>query len=132
MKGEYDFSKAEQGKFHVLTEDIRIPIYLDKNIKNKILEKPASPIGGIMHIEADLDPIHSQRLDELRVRMKRPIAEILAEAIDALYRKETPGEDEDAIIRRLKGRFSHIPPGESLANELIAERRQEALQEDRP
>jgi len=34
MKKEYDFSKAEQGKFYRPIEEIEIPIYLDKEIKN--------------------------------------------------------------------------------------------------
>jgi hypothetical protein len=86
-----------------------------------------------MHIEADLDPVHFQRLNELRARMNRPIVEILNEAIDMLYRKETPVvADEDAIVRRLKARFAHLPPGVSLADELIAERRQEASRENAP
>ncbi len=33
MKKEYDFSNAEQGKFYVPMEDIRLPIYLDKDIE---------------------------------------------------------------------------------------------------
>lgn len=86
-----------------------------------------------MHIEADLDPVHFQRLNELRARMNRPIVDILNEAIDVLYRRETPVvADEDAIVRRLKARFAHLPPGVSLADELIAERRQEASRENAP
>ena len=32
MKEEYDFSKAEQGKFYVPLEEIQMPIYLDKDV----------------------------------------------------------------------------------------------------
>jgi len=32
MKKEYDFSNAEQGKFYIQSEDIQMPIYLDKDI----------------------------------------------------------------------------------------------------
>lgn len=32
MKKEYDFSNAEQGKFYIPSEDIQMPIYLDKDI----------------------------------------------------------------------------------------------------
>ena len=86
-----------------------------------------------MHIETDLDPVRSQRLDELRARMNKPVAEILNEAIDTLYRRETPAApDEEAIVRRLRERFAHLPPGVSLADELIAERRQEASRENSP
>jgi hypothetical protein len=34
MKKEYDFSKAEQGKFYRPLEELDIPIYLDKEVKN--------------------------------------------------------------------------------------------------
>lgn len=33
MKKEYDFSKAEQGKFYRAIEELEIPIYLDKELK---------------------------------------------------------------------------------------------------
>ena len=33
MKNEYDFSKAEQGKFHRSIEELDIPIYLDKKVE---------------------------------------------------------------------------------------------------
>jgi hypothetical protein len=33
MKKEYDFSKAEQGKFYRPIEKLEIPVYLDKEIK---------------------------------------------------------------------------------------------------
>ncbi len=33
MKKEYDFSKAEQGKFYRPLEKLEIPIYLDKEVK---------------------------------------------------------------------------------------------------
>ncbi len=33
MRKEYDFSKAEQGKFYRPTEELEIPIYLDKKVK---------------------------------------------------------------------------------------------------
>ena len=32
MRKEYDFSKAEQGKFYVPLEEIQMPIYLDKDV----------------------------------------------------------------------------------------------------
>ena len=34
MKKEYDFSKAEKGKFYTPVEQIDLPIYLDKSIKD--------------------------------------------------------------------------------------------------
>lgn len=33
MEDEYDFSKAEQGKFYRPLEDIEIPVYLDKKVR---------------------------------------------------------------------------------------------------
>ncbi len=34
MKKEYDFTNAEQGKFYRPIEELDIPIYLDKEVKN--------------------------------------------------------------------------------------------------
>jgi hypothetical protein len=34
MKEEYDFTNAEQGKFYRPIEELDIPIYLDKEVKN--------------------------------------------------------------------------------------------------
>ncbi len=43
MENEYDFSKAEQGKFYRPIEELEIPVYLDKKVRNffnkKALEK---------------------------------------------------------------------------------------------
>ncbi len=39
MKKEYDFSKAEQGKFYRPIEKLEIPIYLDKEIKKFFTQK---------------------------------------------------------------------------------------------
>lgn len=38
MKQEYDFTKAEQGKFYRPIEDLDIPIYLDKEVKDYFLK----------------------------------------------------------------------------------------------
>jgi len=38
MKKEYDFTNAEQGKFYTPIEEIEIPIYLDNDIKNYLLQ----------------------------------------------------------------------------------------------
>ena len=40
-------------------------------------------------------------------------------------------ERREALERRLQERFAHIPPGVSLVDELIAERRAEADREER-
>lgn len=42
MKKEYDFSKAEQGKFYRPIEELEIPIYLDKEIKDFFSKKAMS------------------------------------------------------------------------------------------
>lgn len=34
MENEYDFSKAEQGKFYRPIEELDIPVYLDKKVRN--------------------------------------------------------------------------------------------------
>ena len=39
MKDEYDFTYAEQGKFYRPVEELEIPIYLDKEVKEFFLKK---------------------------------------------------------------------------------------------
>ena len=39
MKKEYDFSKAEQGKFYRPIEDLELPVYLDKKVKKFFVQK---------------------------------------------------------------------------------------------
>lgn len=39
MKDEYDFTGAEQGKFYRPIEELDIPIYLDKEVKEFFIEK---------------------------------------------------------------------------------------------
>lgn len=39
MQKEYDFSKAEQGKFYRPIEKLEIPIYLDKKVKEFFMKK---------------------------------------------------------------------------------------------
>ncbi len=39
-------------------------------------------------------------------------------------------QKRETVLRRLRQRFAHIPPGVSLADELIAERRAESRRED--
>lgn len=48
-----------------------------------------------MHIEADLDPIHGQRLRALQDRLQKPLEEVLGVAIDAAFRDLEPGSDRD-------------------------------------
>ena len=39
MKKNYDFSKAEQGKFYRPMEELELPIYLDKRVKKYFVQK---------------------------------------------------------------------------------------------
>lgn len=39
MRKEYDFSKAEQGKFYRPMEELEIPVYLDKKVKTFFSKK---------------------------------------------------------------------------------------------
>lgn len=45
MKKEYDFSKAEQGKFYRPIEEIEIPVYLDKELKAFYSKKALKAMG---------------------------------------------------------------------------------------
>ena len=38
MKEEYDFTDAEQGKFYRPIEELEIPIYLDKEVRNFLMK----------------------------------------------------------------------------------------------
>ncbi|OGT90990.1 MAG: hypothetical protein A2286_00990 [Gammaproteobacteria bacterium RIFOXYA12_FULL_61_12] len=42
MRDEYDFSNAEQGRFHRPLDELDIPIYLDKEIKDYFILKMRS------------------------------------------------------------------------------------------
>ncbi|WP_198264977.1 hypothetical protein [sulfur-oxidizing endosymbiont of Gigantopelta aegis] len=39
MKDEYDFTNAEQGKFYRPLDELDIPIYLDKEVKDFFIKK---------------------------------------------------------------------------------------------
>ena len=39
MKDEYDFADAEQGKFYRPIEELEIPVYLDKDIREVLMQK---------------------------------------------------------------------------------------------
>ncbi len=39
MKDEYDFTGAEQGKFYRPIEELDIPIYLDKEVKEFFIQR---------------------------------------------------------------------------------------------
>jgi hypothetical protein len=45
MKKEYDFTNAEQGKFYRPIEELDIPIYLDKEVKNFFMKNIKDKAG---------------------------------------------------------------------------------------
>ncbi|MBT5935506.1 hypothetical protein [Sulfurimonas sp.] len=45
MKNEYDFTDAEQGKFYRPIEELDIPIYLDKEVKNFFIKNIKNKTG---------------------------------------------------------------------------------------
>ena len=54
MKDEYDFSKAEQGKFYVPVEDIQLPIYMCKDIIQYLNEKGMTKTESLQSLVNDL------------------------------------------------------------------------------
>ena len=54
MKDEYDFSKAEQGKFFILLEEIQVPIYLDKDVFLYLTQKREFDSDKIRNLINDL------------------------------------------------------------------------------
>ncbi|SJM89264.1 conserved hypothetical protein [Crenothrix polyspora] len=54
MKDEYDFSKAEQGKFYIPAEDIQLPIYLDKDVIRYLNEKCLTKQESLQTLVNDL------------------------------------------------------------------------------
>ena len=52
MKKEYDFSKAERGKFYHKNAKLRLPIYLNLSLQNKLeqlAQKKHQALGDIVH-----------------------------------------------------------------------------------
>jgi hypothetical protein len=52
MKPEYDFSKGERGKFFRQGAEIRLPIYLDSDVKKYLAERAAQkgiPLGEMVN-----------------------------------------------------------------------------------
>jgi len=61
MKKEYDFSKAEQGKFYRPIEKLEMPIYLDRKVKSFFAKKASDRnvsiekvINNILHKEMEI------------------------------------------------------------------------------
>jgi hypothetical protein len=52
MKPEYDFSKAERGKFFHANAELRLPIYLDADVQRYLTERAADkgvPLGEMVN-----------------------------------------------------------------------------------
>ncbi|MCE2487774.1 MAG: hypothetical protein J4F42_19855 [Desulfurellaceae bacterium] len=52
MKREYDFSKAEKGKFYRKGTELRLPIYLDAKLQGqleKIAQKKGKELGEVVN-----------------------------------------------------------------------------------
>jgi hypothetical protein len=47
MREEYDFTNAEQGKFYRPIEELDIPIYLDKDIKDFLMKSVGKDKGSL-------------------------------------------------------------------------------------
>ncbi len=61
MKKEYDFSKAEQGKFYCKPENMKIPVYLDSKLESFYAERArkrktdiSTLINAVLRKEMDL------------------------------------------------------------------------------
>lgn len=65
---------------------------------------------------------------ELRRELSITSGDVLLAAVEG---QRLVLEKRTAVLQRVKQRFCHIPPGVSLAEELIAERRAEADWEER-
>ena len=63
MKKEYDFSKAEQGKFYRPMEELEIPIYLDKKVKEFFRKKA---LNKNMEIDKVINTILSKEMEILK------------------------------------------------------------------
>lgn len=52
MKREYDFSKAEKGKFYRKGTELRLPVYLDAKLQDqleKIAQKKGKELGEVVN-----------------------------------------------------------------------------------
>ena len=52
MKSEYDFSRAERGKFYRKDAEIRLPIYLDAKLQHRleqVAKKRGKDLGEVVN-----------------------------------------------------------------------------------
>ncbi|MFZ4439571.1 MAG: hypothetical protein ACOYOS_14170 [Syntrophales bacterium] len=64
MKKEYDFSKAEQGKFYRPAADLEIPIYLNKDVKTFFIKRASDKNLDINKV---VNKIHEKEMDLLQI-----------------------------------------------------------------
>ena len=62
MKEEYDFTNAEQGKFYRPVEELEIPVYLDKDIRD-ILMKKLKEKGGEFSLTGIVNALIKQDIE---------------------------------------------------------------------
>ena len=63
MKEEYDFSRAEQGKFYRPIDELEIPVYLDKDVEKFFYQRAA---GRDIDLKQIVDTILRKEMDLLR------------------------------------------------------------------
>ena len=63
MKEEYDFSKAEQGKFYRPIDELEIPVYLEKDVEKFFYQRAA---GRDIDLKQVIDTILRKEMDLLR------------------------------------------------------------------
>ena len=63
MRKEYDFSKAEQGKFYRPVEELEIPIYLDKRVKEFYAKKA---LARNIELDKVINTILSKEMEMLK------------------------------------------------------------------
>ncbi len=54
MKGEYNFSNAERGRFYRPNTQLTLPVYLDQDIENWISEKAKAKGVNLQSLVNDL------------------------------------------------------------------------------
>jgi hypothetical protein len=54
MKQEYDFSKAERGKFYRPDAKMNLPVYLDDEVKSYLSERAKAKGIGLVEMVNDL------------------------------------------------------------------------------
>ena len=64
MEREYDFSKAEQGKFYRPIEELDIPVYLDEKVKAFFVKK-ASQKG--LELEQMINAVLAKEMELLSI-----------------------------------------------------------------